>query len=228
MYELIEHLKNKHWLWQGSETKYEQSSHSTGFNTLDDKLAGGFPPHGVVEIQSLSGIGELRLIYPYLKQHDKRLTVFINPPGIVQAESLKCEGINLEHVLVLTPKNHKEALWAAEQCLKSGACCQVLLWQDKLEVHQVRRLNVASETGNCLQFLFRSPQESVFSLPVSLSLSLQADPQGLQISVPKRKGGWPLSAFKLSMYESWPNLVIPQASSKPSSQVIAFPQRMQG
>ncbi|WP_165311842.1 translesion DNA synthesis-associated protein ImuA [Vibrio ziniensis] len=228
MYELIEHLKNKHWLWQGSETKYELNTHSTGFNALDEKLAGGFPPHGVVEIQSQSGIGELRLIYPYLKQHDKRLTVFINPPGIVQAESLKFEGIELDNVLVVTPRNHKESLWAAEQCLKSGACRQVLLWLDNLEVHQVRRLNVASETGNCLQFLFRSPQESAFSLPVSLSISLQSYPQGLKISVPKRKGGWPLGAFNLAMSERWPNLVMPHSSPQSSSTVITFPKRMQG
>ncbi len=224
MYELIEHLKNKHWLWQGSETKTENSAHSSGFEVLDAKLAGGFPPHGIVEIQSLSGIGELRLLYPYLKQHDDRLTVFINPPGILHAESLKHMGIELENVLIVTARNGKEALWSAEQCLKSGACNQVLLWQNNLEVHHARRLHVASEMGDCLQFLFRSPQSSAFSLPVTLSLSLTPSPQGLQISVPKRKGGWPLSAFHLSMQKYWSDLVLPT----PSSVVLPFPQRQQG
>ncbi len=224
MYELIEHLKNKHWLWQGSETKTELSSDTTGIKELDEKLSGGFPSHGIVEIQSLSGIGELRLLYPYLKQNNERLTVFVNPPGILHAESLKHMDLNLNNVLVVTPNNHKEALWAAEQCLKSGACDQVLLWLDNLEVHQIRRLTVASETGNCLQFLFRSIQESVFSLPVSLSLSLQPSPDGLKISVPKRKGGWPLSAFNVSMHERWSNLVVPL----PSPTVLPFPRQKQG
>ncbi len=224
MYELIEHLKNKHWLWQGSETKTELRSDSTGVKELDEKLSGGFPAHGIVEIQSLSGIGELRLLYPYLQQNNQRLTVFVNPPGIVHAESLKHMGIDLDNVLIVTPNNHKEALWAAEQCLKSGACDQVLLWQDNLEVHQVRRLTVASETGNCLQFLFRSIQDSVFSLPVSLSLSLQPSPRGLKISVPKRKGGWPLGSFNVSMHERWANLVLPLTSPT----VLPFPQQKQG
>jgi len=224
MYELIEHLKNKHWLWKGSETKTELSTHSTGFDILDQKLAGGFPPHGVVEIQSPSGIGELRLLFPYLKQNSERLTVFINPPCLINAESLKHMGLDLEKVLIVTTKTNKEALWSAEQCLKSGACDQVLLWQDKLEVHHVRRLHVASETGDCLHFIFRCPQNSAFSLPVSLCLSLKANEQGLQISIPKRKGGWPLAAFHLSMRQHWPDLVLPIQPTK----IIPFPKRKQG
>jgi len=224
MYELIEHLKNKHWLWQGSETKTALSNDSTGVKELDEKLSGGFPAHGIVEIQSLSGIGELRLLYPYLKQNNQRLTVFVNPPGIVHAESLKHMGIDLDNVLIVTPNNHKEALWAAEQCLKSGACDQVLLWQDNLEVHQVRRLTVASETGSCLQFLFRSIHDSVFSLPVSLSLSLHPSSRGLKVRVPKRKGGWPLSTFNVSMHERWANLVVPLTSPT----ILPFPKQKQG
>ncbi|MCE7627060.1 recombinase RecA, partial [Vibrio fluvialis] len=37
MYELIEHLKNKHWLWQGSDTPCEPPSHATGFAELDSQ-----------------------------------------------------------------------------------------------------------------------------------------------------------------------------------------------
>lgn len=224
MYELIEHLKNKHWLWQGSETQVEQRSDSSGIKELDEKLTGGFPAHGIVEIQSLPGIGELRLIYPYLKQNNQRLTVFVNPPGIVHAESLQHMGIDLNKILIVTPQDHKQALWAAEQCLKSGACEQVLLWLDNLEVHQVRRLTVASETGNCLQFIFRSIQDSVFSLPVSLSLSLRPVPGGLTVNVPKRKGGWPLSEFSVPMHKQWSNLVVPPSSST----VLPFPRQKQG
>ncbi|WGY47434.1 translesion DNA synthesis-associated protein ImuA [Vibrio sp. ABG19] len=224
MYELIEHLKNKHWLWQGSQTQTEPDTHSTGFNELDHKLCGGFPAHGVVDIHSESGIGELRLVYPYLKQHGERLTVLINPPGIVDAESLRNDGINIENVLIVTPKSEREGLWSAEQCARSGACSQVLLWQDKLEVHHARRLQVACETGNCLNFLFRSVQDNLFSLPVTLTLSLSAHPQGLEIRVPKRRGGWPLGAFTLSMAERWSRLVLPL----PSSVVVPFPLRKQG
>ncbi|XAW88951.1 translesion DNA synthesis-associated protein ImuA [Vibrio sp. CDRSL-10 TSBA] len=224
MYELIEHLKNKHWLWQGSQTQTEPDAHSTGFSELDSKLCGGFPAHGVIDIQSKSGIGELRLLYPYLQQHGERLTVLINPPGIVDAESLKNDGINIENVLIVTPKSAKEALWSAEQCARSGACSQVLLWQDKLEVHHARRLQVACESGSCLNFIFRSAQDSLFSLPVTLTLTLSPHPQGLEIRVPKRKGGWPLGAFALSMAERWSHLALPL----PSSVVVPFPLRKQG
>ncbi|MBO0212449.1 translesion DNA synthesis-associated protein ImuA [Vibrio sp. Vb2880] len=224
MYELIEHLKNKHWLWQGSDTPCEPPSHATGFAELDSQLAGGFPAHGVIDIQSACGIGELRLLFPYLQQHHERLTVLINPPGQVHAESLQHAGIHLDNVLILTPQTTKEALWSAEQCARSGACSQVLLWQDKLEVHHARRLQVACETGDCLQFLFRSRQDSLFSLPVTMTLVLNAHPQGVEVRVPKRRGGWPLGAFSVSMAERWQALTLP----RPTSVVVPFPLRKQG
>ncbi len=80
MYELIEHLKNKQLIWQGSRTHVEQDFQPTGFALLDEKLQGGFPKHGVIELQSSSGIGELRLLTPHLRRSlAKGLVVFIHP-----------------------------------------------------------------------------------------------------------------------------------------------------
>ena len=224
MYELIEQLKNKHWLWQGSETQTTSDYRSTGYPELDTHLCGGFPTHGVVEIQSPIGIGELRLLLPYLQQHNDRLTVLINPPGNVHSEALQHAGLMLSQVLVLTPRSAKEALWAAEQCLKSGACSQVLLWQEELEVHQARRLQVASETGESLNFLFRPQQQHLFSLPVTLSLQLAADSDGLQVTIAKRRGGWSSEPFVVNFRQRWNSLTKPLTSPV----VVPFPIQKQG
>ncbi|MCK6262077.1 translesion DNA synthesis-associated protein ImuA [Vibrio sp. ZSDE26] len=225
MYETIEQLKSNHLIWQGAHTPISGEHLSTGFDTLDQKLEGGYPKHGVVEIQSLSGIGELRLMFPHIRQsNSQRLTVFIQPPGNLCAEQLEAEQVDHGKVLIIYPETPQHALWAAEQCLKSGACEQVLLWHSDLEVHQARRLQVASEEGDCLQFIFRHPQEGRFSLPVSLSMTLSPHRHGLEVTVTKRKGGWPQGSFILHMDHLWPSLTLVQDSPV----VVPFPLLKQG
>lgn len=225
MYELIEHLKQKQWLWSGSQTPDNDDYYSTGYDLLDQKLEGGFPKHGVIELQGAASIGELRLLLPHLKNtSQERLSVFIQPPGYLCAEQLNNQGLDNNKVLLIYPQNEKQALWAAEQCLRSGACSNVLLWHSELEVHQARRLQVASEHGNCLHFLFKTKQKSLFSLPVSLSMTLLPHALGVEVTITKRKGGWPQGSFVIDMSAAWPSLTLqPQAPV-----VIPFPIRQQG
>jgi len=225
MYELIEHLKQKQWLWSGAQTSESQDYYSTGYDLLDQKLEGGFPKHGVVELQGETSIGELRLLLPHLKNtSQQRLSVFIHPPGYLCAEQLHHFGLDTNKVLMISPNNEHQALWAAEQCLRSGACSNVLLWHPELEVHQARRLQVASERGNCLHFLFKTAPKSLFSLPVSLSMTLLPHPMGIEVTITKRKGGWPQGSFVIDMSANWPNLTLqPKAPV-----VIPFPIRQQG
>ncbi|GAA5645345.1 MULTISPECIES: translesion DNA synthesis-associated protein ImuA [Vibrio] len=225
MYELIEHLKHKHLIWQGSQVTATSDTLPTGFSVLDQKLDGGLPSHGVVEIQSPGGVGELRLLMPHIQRTSyHRLTVLVNPPGLLCAEQLQSQGIDNQKVLLLYPSTPKQALWAAEQCLKSGACSNVLLWHQGLEVHQARRLQVASETGHCLQFLFKPQQMNLLSLPVSLSLTLMPHRRGLSVTITKRKGGWPHGSFTLDMGHLWPSLTL----SQPDPVIIPFPLQKQG
>ncbi len=229
---LVAQLKQKQWLWQGSDTPNEHDLVPSGFAHLDAQLNGGFPRYGVVEIQSLPGIGELRLLLPHLSASTSassspnatRLMVFIQPPGILSIQQLAELGISVNQVMVIEPQNAQHALWAAEQCAKSGACSHVLLWADDLQVHQARRLQVASETGQCLQFLFRRPQQHQLSLPVSLSLALHPSEQGLELEINKRKGGWQHGRFRVDMQREWPDLAL-----KPhDSVVMPFPHVQRG
>ena len=230
MSELVEHLKQKQWLWQGSNTRCEHEVITSGFEHLDAQLNGGFPRYGAVEIQSASGIGELRLLLPHLcasasnKAHTNRLMVFIQPPGILSIQQLTAAGISANNVIVIAPQNEQHALWAAEQCAKSGACSHVLFWPHDVQTHQARRLQVASETGQCLQFLFCHTQTHRSSLPVSLSLTLHSSEQGLAFEINKRKGGWQHGRFTIDMQKEWPDLVL-----KPRrSVVVPFHQAKQG
>ncbi len=88
MQDIIQHLKSQHLVWQANLTKADshQFLNSSSFPELDTLPGGGFPPHGVVEMESVGSIGELRLLAPYLKSSMTRgVTAFIQPPGEIVA-----------------------------------------------------------------------------------------------------------------------------------------------
>ena len=235
MHELIKSLQDRQLIWKGLQSTTQGSTTSTGYPQLDKQLDGGFPMHGVIEVESQQGIGELRLLTPYLaQQNSQKLAIFINPPGKICAEFFNDQNIPLENILVIQPQRDLDALWAAEQCLKSGACHSVLLWGADLEIHQTKHLQAASETGKCLQFHFKATSHNPLSLPVSLSMKLSSHAQGLKVEVTKRKGSWSYGSFILDMSQNWPLLtekVINQNSSThalSSNTVPAFPIAKQG
>ena len=217
MNDIINLLQRRNIVWRGSLQQDISKAQASEYSELDDKLAGGFPEHGVVDISAPQGIGEIRLLLPLLKKQ-RGLLVFINPPGHLCAEQLHHYGLDISQVLLVFCGKANDALWAAECCLKSGACGTVLIWQNVLEIHHVKRLQVASETGGCLLFLQRSRQQDSVSLPVTLGLSLSANDLGIDINIRKRKGGWPLSTFSVDMRQQWPALTINR-----STNVLHFP-----
>ncbi len=236
MQDIIQHLKSQHLVWQANVTKADsqQFLNSSGFPELDTLLGGGLPPHGVVDMESVGSIGELRLLAPYLKSSLARgVTAFIQPPALMNPLFLHGIGLDINQVWVITPKHPRDALWAAEQCLKSGACSNVLLWQEELEIHQVKRLQVASEQGSCPLFMLKPTRPNRLSLPVSLSLKVQGHEQGVSVEVLKRKGGWSKGKVEINFQHYYPQLVVPAklvgtAKSHTPSTVVPFPLANQG
>lgn len=204
---LLEQLTRRQLLWHGNSQHTAYQAVPSGYAELDQQLAGGFPATGLIDIQTGTGIGELRLLLPYLQQQQSggRLLVFISPLAEPCADMLCAAGIVLSQLVIITPKTGKDALWAAEQCLQSGCCASVLLWQVPLKQAQARRLQLAAEQGAASLILLRRPQQGL-SLPVNLSIKLQPHRQGVLLSVQKRKGGWPAAPFLVDMQNRWPGL----------------------
>lgn len=64
-------------------------------------------------------------------------------------------GILLDNTVIVRPANRRDALWAWEQSLRSGAVAVALGWLDNLDERAFRRLQLAAETGGSLGFLLR-------------------------------------------------------------------------
>ena len=202
------------------------ATHSSGFSLLDEALGGGFPGHGVNRLQSAVGIGELRLLLPGLTIHDQtaRLLVLINPPGQPYPDFWQKAGMNLDNILSLHPVLPQHGLWSAEQCLKSGCCHTVLLWQTVISVSEVKRLQLAANQGQCCLWLLQPCSLTSPSLPVNLSLVVEPHPQGIDVFITKRKGGWPAGPLHLDWRDRWPGLVVKPASSNVQPLTQSQPQ----
>ncbi|GGD77441.1 translesion DNA synthesis-associated protein ImuA [Lacimicrobium alkaliphilum] len=223
---ILHQLKNKGLIWQGStQPGHSPCASSVAEDWLVKHIPGGLTGHPVVEITSPEGIGELRLLLPNLHANgagNNKLIVWIAPPHKPNAEALHEAGISLNRLLVIHPAEQKKALWAAEQCLKSGTCHSVLLWHSQLSVAQLQRLQQAARQGQAQLFFLRTGKMLKLSLPVSLSIDLKPLPQGLQVTVRKCRGSWPPPPFNLNMSTAWPRLSLCTASSG-ENKLLAFP-----
>ena len=227
MNKLIDTLQRKRLVWHGGLQPLSVNKRSSGYQELDEQLEGGFPEQGVIEVLSSVGIGEFRLLLPSLLADDlkDKFCVFINPPGLINGAMLAASGLRVDRIVVVNTFDHVQGLWASEQCLKSGSCHSVLLWNYQgLAAHQVKRLQLAGEQGHSRVFLMRQTKQESLPLPVDLSLVLTPERQGIKAKVLKRKQGWPTASFDIDMRQFWPELTMQPCANN----VVAFPQAKTG
>lgn len=229
MNKIIEKLQAQNKLWLANEHAILNTSSiiSSGYDALDQKLGGGMPDNSVIELQTINGIGELRLLLPYLRAKiiEQKSIVFIAPPAQISSQMLLRQQIPLAQTLIVNSTDSAQSLWSAEQCLKSGCVGGVLLWQNYFSISQVKRLKLAAEQGAASLFILRGQPQLSLSLPVNLCLNLKPHPLGLTIKINKQLGRWPSSAFILDMRQQWPELTQSQPRQPISANVIQLKQR---
>lgn len=188
-------------VWRGGEL--ELATHpvvATGHARLDAELPGGGWPTGTLSevLHDCAGIGEVVFLAQALaRASEGRLIAWIHPPHLPYAPALAQAGIPLDRCLVVRPAAREDALWAAEQALKSGACGAALLWlqaaRDAGEYAWLRRLQMAAEGGRAMAVLYRSTASERQSTPAHLRVVLSAGQGALNIRITKRRGP-PLAA----------------------------------
>jgi hypothetical protein len=164
---------------------------ATGLPELDALLPGGGWPSGALTeiLFEADGLGELSLLMPALADITQRgqRVVFVTPPYIPYAPALEAHGLDLRHVVQIQA-NSSEGAWSAEQCLRSGSCGAVLSWLNEADYTQLRRLQLAAESGDALAFLFRPTRAESKHSPAALRLRLHADENEVDIEILKCRG----------------------------------------
>jgi hypothetical protein len=166
---------------------------ASGFAALDRELPGGGWPRGALTEILLDGhgLGELALLMPALRslRAGGDWVLAIAPPHSLHAPAWAAAGTDRERLAVVSPAAPRDALWAAEQALLSGAPQAVLCWSATADTRAVRRLQVAAGQGGAVAFLFRPLRCAREPSAAALRLALAAAPQGmLAVNILKRRG----------------------------------------
>ncbi len=145
-------------IWRGRNTGSAPVTVPSRHASLDAALpGGGWPCNALSEILiPADGHGELQLILPALAAvaSERAMVALIDPPYVPFPPAWQRHGVNPAWLSIVDSGQH-DSLWAAEQCLRSGACAAVVLWPRQVTQTQLRRLQVAAESGCSMGFVYR-------------------------------------------------------------------------
>lgn len=188
-------------IWRASQlARSSARCIDTGHLALSNQLPGGGWPVGTLVdlLVQQPGIGEMRLIAPALAKVAKRKIVLLQPPHAPQALSLATLGLSPDSILWLRSERAGDALWAAEQVLRSASCGALLFWpgqtsasnarQQPVRAESLRRLHLAAQQGETLFFNFRPLSAEHDPSPAPLRLSIRPAPGGINLGFVKRQG----------------------------------------
>ena len=181
-------------LWHaGRSAAIAVDGETTGFDPLDALLPQrGWPRRALTELLlPAAGVGELSLLLPTLARMTQAggTVAVVAPPYVPYAAAWQAAGVALSqlHVVDASPN---DALWAFEQCLRSGACAAVLGWPMTGDAQALRRLQVAADGGDCLGFALRDRRHARNPSPAALRLEAVRDARdGIVWQVRKCRGG---------------------------------------
>ena len=218
-------LKSQAGVWRGSDRYNDAQSVSTGFSALDTALPSkGWASGCLTELLvAHHGLGEFSLLLPAIKQltQQAQWVALIKPPFIPYAPALGNAGVKLEQVLVVNPPDDKSALWASEQCLRSGVFASVITWAQRSTPQKQRRLQIAAEAGGSTAIMYRPDVTRSEHSPAALRITLQQDVSAgqLVLNIIKVRNGKPqtvelgLHAFDQPQGVAWPGMSHSQPST---------------
>ncbi|HET7359887.1 MAG TPA: translesion DNA synthesis-associated protein ImuA [Rhodanobacteraceae bacterium] len=166
----------------------------TGVAELDARLPGGGWPLGALSevLFAHDGLGELGLLLPALAEltQAKRRVVLVDPPYLPYAPAWAAAGVDLRYLTELRVAA-TDAPWSMEQCLRSGCCGAVVGWLADTDYRNLRRLQLAAESGDAIAVLYRPEQHAAHTSPAALRLHVHAVGDDIGVDVIKSRGAFP-------------------------------------
>ncbi|MDR3415587.1 MAG: translesion DNA synthesis-associated protein ImuA [Nevskia sp.] len=178
-------------VWRGLG-RARPESEPTGFAALDAALLGGWPVGALSQlVGGEAGLG-FSIVVPLLARLTQagRHAALVAPPYIPYAPALRDAGVELQRLLWIAPQDRVDALWAAEQMLRSGVFGAVALWSPPLDAPVERRLQLAAETGRSIGMACHSVGYGAHSI-AAVRLQLRTAATGLEIEVLRCRGARP-------------------------------------
>ena len=157
----------------GRSARTKAEAEPTGHAALDALLpSGGWPRNALSELLiPHDGVGELALLLPMISAVARRggRIVLVAPPYVPYAPAWRGQGMPLDAMTVLDAAP-RDALWAMEQCLRSGSCDVVLGWPHTGDAQALRRLQIAAQSGSSIGIVLRDAKHAANPSPAVLRL----------------------------------------------------------
>jgi len=183
---------------------------ASGHPALDREIGGGWPLGQVIELCCAgTGWGELSLCLPALAKRGK--VAWVLAPGRPQqtnrqpyAPALGTQ-LRLADQLFIQPAQVRDAAWAAEQALRSGAVGGLLAWlpatSPEADFRLLRRLQLQAGRHGCLTFVWRESAPAPAS-PAPLRIEVRGlnGTGELELQLIKRRGAPLPSPVHLSIH----------------------------
>lgn len=159
---------------------------------LDKASAGGVPAAGALSLRALPGHSEIQFLNDILQQKvctQKKIvwlhnTLAMNPNWI-------CQTTYQQQSWVLTTSHETDALWACEQCIRSQACCCVVMYTTQIAHKAARRLQVLAKQYDCLVIIIHSGKLTPGTLPVNIDMELSFQAEQWYVHLHRVTGAWP-------------------------------------
>jgi len=137
--------------------------------------------------------GEWLLFGPAIRQlcrQSDACVALLNPPALPYALGLLQDGIALDQILVIRPRNRQDFVACFLELSRSPACQAVLAWQpgQAVSYSQLRRLQLGTADQRGVYVLFRPLYTRQQSSPAGLRLISRIGVEQLLIQVFKQRG----------------------------------------
>lgn len=163
-----------------------------GIPALEQQLPGGGWQLGCITevIGRGTGIGEVSLLLPALAHLNRQgeTVAWIAPPFIPYPPALQQAGIDMARTFRVEARDEADAVWAAEQSLRSGTCGAVLVWLAGADHAALRRLQLAAEAGNACCFVLRDRATASATSPAAVRVEVDSDGRRRQVRLIKCRG----------------------------------------
>lgn len=178
-------------LWRASQLARAHGEYQEcGYRALATHLpGGGWPLGGLIELLvEHAGSAELQLLRPALAGLTQKTIALLQTPYQPHHLALRAMGLDPRYLLWLRSEHQSDAQWAAEQILLKGGYGALLFWAHPCQHAHLRRLHLAAQHSQTLFCVIRPEHCAQQASPALLRIQLARVPQGLRLSILKRRG----------------------------------------
>ncbi len=189
----------------GAASRPTGSAVRIGWPGLDRVLPGGVRRGALVELLDAGAAGAETVAAALVRAvcRSPGAVVVVDPAGEFYPPALAAWGVPADRLVVVRPSGDADALWAADQALRSRATVAVWLRRDRLAPHDFRRLQLSAAEGGGIGILLRPARARGQPSWADVQLAVSPWPGGrgrrLRVEVTRCRCGVPGAAAEVEL-----------------------------